>query len=245
MDIRTPAQRPIQILASTATTMDKATVHQAIRDDKFLLAKELIREHPKLVNEQDEDGRLPLHWAVSGGDVYMVAFLAANMTQAEIDDMVDNSGWTPVHIAAAIGRSDILDVLLTHDPVPDIDLATGSGTTALHLAVSKNHYDVVKQLIQKYHCSTRTKDKLGRTAMHRAAAIGSQPIVRTLVDARANINAKDSDGWTPMHHALAEGHGDVAKLLRECGGDPEIRNNDGQLPVQVAVDDNVRKYFSE
>lgn len=223
--------------------MDSATVHLAIRDGKYLLAKELVRETPLLVKQRDDDGRVPLHWAVSSGDADMVAFLVANMAHEEIDDLVDNSGWTPVHIAAATGRSDLLDVLLDHDPKPDVNLTTASGTTALHLAVSKNHYDVVKQLIQKHRCATRTKDKLGRNALHRAAAIGLQPIMRTLAEAGVNVNATDRDGWTAMHHALAEGHGDVARLLRDAGGDANICSNDGQRPVQVAADDKVRLFF--
>lgn len=223
--------------------MEATSVHQAIKDGKFLLAKELVKEHPKSVRQTDDDGRVPLHWAVSAGDADMVAFLVANLPQVDFDDLVDSSGWTPVHIAAAIGRSDILDLLVVHEPSPDINLTTTAGVTALHLAVSKNHYDTVKQLVEKYKCSTRSKDKLGRTALHRAAAIGSQPIVKTLAKL-ANVNAKDLDGWTPLHHALAEGHGDVGKLLVELGGDPEIRNNDGQLAAQVAVDDNVRLYFN-
>jgi ankyrin repeat protein len=51
-------------------------------------------QHLHLTSVQDE--RTPLHWAASSGSLDIVRFLIDK--KAEVD-FVDNSGWTPLHIA--------------------------------------------------------------------------------------------------------------------------------------------------
>lgn len=226
---------------------DKYIIHESIRSNKALLVQQLINENPNLLFRKDEDERTPLHWACTMNNDEIIKILLRprnGIDEIDIDEMVDSSGWTPIHIVAALGNVLILDQLMKLEPTPDINLATNQGTTALHLAISKNHYVMVEKLVVEYKCSCRVKDKNGYTGLHRAASIGSQPIVKMLVEhGKININAKDTNGWTSLHHALAEGHGDVALLLVKLGADPAIQNNDSETPTQVAVDEKVRHYF--
>ena len=62
------------------------------------------------------------------------------------------------------------------------------------------------------------KDYDERTALHIAAANGQMPMVKMLMEFKANVNAKDRWGSTPMDDALAGNHSEVASLLREKGG---------------------------
>lgn len=90
----------------------------------------------------------------------------------------------------------------------DVDAKTFNGQTSLHLASSKKNLSVVRTLLSNTPpASARIKDKRGQHAIHRAAAVGSVPIVEALVKARSPINAADVAGQTPLHHAVAEGHG--------------------------------------
>ena len=86
------------------------------------------------------------HWACSGNNLEMVEILVrerAGVKPYDMDELEDASGWTPIHIAASVGNPQILDLLMKASAeTPDIDLVTGQGTTALYLAISKNHYDV-------------------------------------------------------------------------------------------------------
>lgn len=73
---------------------------------------------------------------------------------------------------------------------------------------SKKYLDVAKLLIEaKPPASTRVRDRRGQYPIHRAAAVGSVPIVLLLLKNRSPLNATDNEGYTPLHHAIAEGHG--------------------------------------
>lgn len=227
----------------SATSGDYA-IHEAAQNDKPLTVQGLLSENPKLAISKDQDSRTPLHCACSLNNEKIIDIILPYVN-VDIDDLVDDAGWTPLHIVSAIGNRSVLKKLMAKDPRPDINLPTGTGVTPLHLAVSKNHYDYVKDLLDDYRCSVSVKDNKGQTALHRAAAIGSQPIIRLLAAAKANVNAKDRDGWTPLHHALAEGHADAGALLVLLGADPLIESNAGERPAAVAVNEQVRKYFEK
>lgn len=220
------------------------TIHAAARENKALLVQSLVEENPKLAVLLDEDLRTPLHWACTMNNPKIVDILLPYV-KADLDELVDGSGWTPVHIMAALGNVEVLRKFMQRDPKPDIDLPTNTGATCLHLAVSKNHYDLVAELVRTYKCSVRVKDKQGYTALHRAAAIGSQPLIRILAEAKVNLNATDRDGWTAVHHALAEGHGDVGVLLVLLGANAKAETSSGETPAAVASDENVRKFYEE
>lgn len=80
--------------------------------------------------------------------------------------------------------------------------------TALHFVASKKNLDVARLLISsKPPASTRVRDRRGQYPIHRAAAVGSVPMVMLLLKNRSPLNATDNEGFTPLHHAVAEGHG--------------------------------------
>lgn len=90
----------------------------------------------------------------------------------------------------------------------DVNATTFNGQTSLHFASSKKNLSIVRTLLaNKPPASARVKDKRGQYAIHRAAAVGSAPIVDALIKARSPLNATDVSGQTPLHHAVAEGHG--------------------------------------
>ncbi len=80
--------------------------------------------------------------------------------------------------------------------------------TALHFVASKKNLDVAKLLIaNKPAASTRIRDRRGQYPIHRAAAVGSVPMVKLLLKSMSPTNPSDNEGFTPLHHAVAEGHG--------------------------------------
>ncbi len=118
--------------------------------------------------------------------------------------------------------------------------------SAIFFAVSKNNRDVVDMLFNaKPPATCRLRDKRGQYPIHRAAAIGSVPMIDVLLKHNSPINATDVSGYTPLHHAIAEGHGDTAVALIKAGADTDKKDVDGCLAIELAPDNKVKKFIKE
>lgn len=195
--------------------MSEYAIQEAARDGKILTVESLLNENPKLVFSKDQDDRTALHWACSLQHLEVVLnILKPRGKEIEIDDLVDLSGWTPLHITASVGNERIFEILMDHSPKPDIDLKTNQGTTVLHLACLKQKYEIAKLAIERYNCKTRIKDNMGYTPLHRAASVGATRIVELLLKSGVNVNATDKEDWTALQHAEAEGWTDVVNIIK-------------------------------
>ncbi|KAH8893726.1 ankyrin [Thozetella sp. PMI_491] len=146
-------------------------------------------------------------------------------------------------IAASVKDGEkIVDLLLSKGA--DVNQTNNQNQTVLHFVASKNNLDVAKKLFeQKTPVSARVRDKRGQYPLHRAAAVGSVPMVNLLVKNKSPLNATDSAGYTALHHAVAEGHGDTAVALLKAGADTDRKDMDGMLALDLAPDKDVRKYI--
>lgn len=105
------------------------------------------------------------------------------------------------------------------------------------------------------------KDKRGQLPLHRAAAIGSVPMVNLMLENKSPLNATDISGLTALHHgkfaaflfgleddgldadllkAISEGHGDTALALLKAGAEADKRDVDGNLAIDLAPDRKVK-----
>ncbi|PYH92195.1 proteasome regulatory particle subunit [Aspergillus ellipticus CBS 707.79] len=220
----------------------KFPLHEAAREGRTPTAESLLSANPKLANIKDDDERLPIHWAVAYNRLPIIELLISNKNFDP--DVEDGSGWTPLMIASSLKNAEgdpIIDMLLKKGA--DVSTKSVSGQNALHFATSKANLSTVRTLIAN-KCSARVKDKRGQLALHRAAAIGSTPIIKVLLeDGKSPVNATDIDGLTALHHAVSEGHGDAAITLLKAGAEADKRDSNGVLAIDMAPDSKVRSYI--
>ncbi|TQS33093.1 hypothetical protein Golomagni_06575 [Golovinomyces magnicellulatus] len=225
---------------------DRFPLHTAAREGKVNVVEALLKTNPKLSKVKDDDGRYAIHWAASANNLDIVVLLA---NQSGFDpDVQDGSGWTPLMISASVPESEaVLQVLLKADA--DVNekstyiIANYKDST---LTVFCRQQWSAKLLIDaKPPASTRVRDRRGQYPIHRAAAVGSVPIVLLLLKNRSPLNATDNEGYTPLHHAIAEGHGDTAVALLKEGADFTLKNTDEVLALDLAPDKEVRKYIEQ
>ncbi|KAL2872033.1 ankyrin repeat domain-containing protein [Aspergillus lucknowensis] len=220
----------------------KFPLHEAAREGKLSVAESLLNANPKLATTKDDDDRLPIHWAVAYNHLPIVELLVS--TRSFDPDVEDGSGWTPLMIASSLKNAEgdpILDLLLRKGA--EVNTKSVTGQNALHFATSKSNLSTVRTLLNN-KCSARVKDKRGQLALHRAAAIGSTPIIQLLLkEGRSPINATDIDGLTALHHAISEGHGDAALTLLKAGAETDKRDGEGKLAIDLAPDVKVRQYI--
>ena len=107
------------------------------------------------------------------------------------------------------------------------------------------------------------KDQRGQLPLHRAAAVGSVPMVKLMLENKSPMNATDIYGLTALHHgkfrcilitsgdhelkgdyskAVSEGHGDTALVLLKAGVETDKRDVDGNLAIDLAPDKKVNPW---
>jgi hypothetical protein len=119
----------------------------------------------------------------------------------------------------------------------------GVGVTMLHVAAANQSSDVVQLLLDRGADVEGRVPKEGimtrctsRTPLHISAARGHLRVVRTLVQARADINAETlTMHKTPLQLAVEFGHTEVVRYLLDCDASTTAGNfEDGDL-AQVAL----------
>ncbi|OWT42831.1 ankyrin repeat domain-containing protein [Pochonia chlamydosporia 170] len=219
---------------------DKFPLHTAAREGNVLKAEGLLKTDPRSSRKKDDDGRYPIHWAASSNNLEIVTLLA---NQANFDpDVQDESGWTPLMISASVPDSEpVLRVLIQKGA--EVNEKTAR---PLHFVASKKNMDIARLLLESTPpASTRVRDRRGQYPIHRAAAVGSAPMVTLLLKNKSPLNPTDNEGYTPLHHAVAEGHGDVAIVLLKEGADFTLKNSEDVLALDLAPDKEVRRYIMQ
>ena len=74
------------------------------------------------------------------------------------------------------------------------------------------------------------------TPLHSAARGGNPAVVKTLIDADADLEARDNDRRTALHWAAVHNANPaVVKALTDAGADPNTCDEDGRTPLYAAV----------
>lgn len=191
------------------------------------------------LNLVDKYGRVPLHYACRLGHVEVVKTLLRR--RDILANIPDRWGDTPLMAALQSERSghhlgrqsqdwrvrgplvcpaDIesetsaFKELLRH-PWINPNLANHRKDTALHIAVSQNNLEAVRQLASKCSASINSKDADGRTALCCAARQKwGDLIVKTLLGVKGvDPSIPDSQGKTALDYALLKGNTKIHYLL--------------------------------
>ena len=169
----------------------------------------MIDHSLSVINSPDKDGETPAYKAAALNSVTSLDMLVrhgANVTLA------NHSGLRPVHIAAALGYTEVLKYLLTaknvgHGPLELVSLVDNNEETALFHAVRGGYEDAVELLVQKGASVSHQSADLS-TPLHLACSAGLKKIVRVLVekampqDLAKTLIMVDDQGMTPLHRSV-------------------------------------------
>ena len=116
----------------------------------------------------------------------------------------------------------------------DKHAADDCGSTALHLAATRGHSEVVKLLLEA-GAHKDAVDDYGVTALQLAAMCGHSNVVKLLLEAGAHKDAANRFGSTALHMAAGAVAGfglpEVVKLLLEAGSERNVAQNDGRTAL--------------
>ncbi len=167
--------------------------------------------------EESHDGEVPLHHAIRYADAALIGLLADRSSVG----LQDHSGCTAFHWAISCGDLAKLGLLLgvldaSSDDHLILDAQRDDGCTALMLAVDAAS-DAATAALLRAGASADMRDRCGNSALHRAAARGSVPIVLILLSAGARTSLKNHDGCTPLALARLQGAAEVGAVLESFG----------------------------
>ena len=76
-------------------------------------------------------------------------------------------------------------------------------------------------------------DANGRTPLHYAVAFDHQDVLKTLISAKANVEAKENLQNTPLHYACGYGRGECAEMLVDAGANTHATNATGKTGLEL------------
>ena len=142
-------------------------------------------------------------------------------------------GDTPLHKAASLGHTTIIQQLLQYGP--DIEDQQKEGKTALFVAADSGHEEVVDVLLH-HGAQTFTQRDMKGTPLH--AAVKWRKVLQRLLkahDASKCLEHKNKFGDTPLWLAVFNNHLECAQILLDAGASLHVANNDEMSVLHVAV----------
>ncbi|KZO96536.1 ankyrin [Calocera viscosa TUFC12733] len=130
---------------------------------------------------------LDIHKAALEGQRSLVASLLSS--NPSLLDNKDVDGRTPLHWAST-RHKDVVELLLSHNPPPDVNIKDSQGWTPLMIAASAGQDDIVELLIGA-GADVKAVNEKGITALHYAASKGRHEIGKLLVASGADSSSRD------------------------------------------------------
>lgn len=156
-----------------------------------------------------------LHRATAENDV--AAVQRAIAAGVDVNNR-NNSGGTPLYVAAQEGHVDVCQCLI--NAAADVDAQFSdprSGATPLSISAFKGFESVVRCLLRATAEVNKTT-YAGVSALHAACGQGHLGIARCLIKQAAEVNLTESMGMSsPLHVATEYGHASIVRLLIKHG----------------------------
>lgn len=133
-------------------------------------------------------------------------------------DVKDKHNRTPLHLAAARGKSEIVKLLVLLGC--NLHAKDISGKSAADIAVEEGKTDTAQLL-----------EELARSPLHWAATHGHVELTQFFLERSADVNKGDSRGETPLHLAAQGGHLHTASLLVEKGANVDKADKRNRTPL--------------
>lgn len=201
-------------------------------DNGYDMTLKLLREPLIAPDTTNEALQTPLHVLAGSegeGDAQRTARLFVDRKAGT--NKKDNKKQTPLHLAAAAGKTGVVRALLSMPPEQDDD-AEDTEFEGNDGAAQTNAED--GNADEEKCAEVNTVDINGQTPLHLAVAANQRAVVELLLSKNPPLDVQDSNGCLPLHLAAASGDEDTVKNLL----DPvleEKKDNAGRIPLGYAL----------
>lgn len=180
----------------------------------------LLLENGADARYTDGEGVTPLMNAAENGTVAVLKLLAESEsakkdedTKGKYVDIVSNTGFTALIIAAAHGHIDALQYLL-YDAKADVNAMHETHVTPLMYAAASGHVEAMELLLDVGKVDVNELHTNGGSALLEASTGGQGEAMQFLLSKGAKPDLVDDDGVTPLHAVTSKGdlNGTIALL---------------------------------
>lgn len=226
---------------------DTAAISKAIREQSSPTDGEHDSSSMSLPSRSD--GTSILHLAIQCAEVPVIEFVLSNATPGP-DSVIDingrdRDGNTPLHLAATLGRAQVVRMLLDLPNINDT-ITNYNGQTALDLARTPDIFQML-QLARSIFIDTNVKKIQHMVATQDLDGVErllQDPRVKSTLDVNGGELATDpavvDAGGTLLHEAAKRRDVKLAQMLLLNGADPFRRDRKGKLPQDYTKDDRTR-----
>ena len=137
--------------------------------------------------------------------------------------------YNAMRLAITKGQSELVQMLLEHDPDSKSDL-----DTFFLLSAGVYHQDTLEILLNA-GADVNARDRRGRTAPANTSEEGFSEIVQFLIEAGAELNVADNLGFTAVMLATEYGDIKVARILVNAGADVNMATDVGLTALMLTV----------
>eukprot|EP01121_Diplochlamys_sp_Union-15-3_P007592 TRINITY_DN1946_c0_g1_i3.p1 TRINITY_DN1946_c0_g1~~TRINITY_DN1946_c0_g1_i3.p1 ORF type:complete len:496 (-),score=44.64 TRINITY_DN1946_c0_g1_i3:83-1540(-) len=174
---------------------------------------ELALENGLEINNEDERGYTPLHYAARRGRLKIIKFLVAH--NGDINKQSTHNGKTPLHLTIESGSISVLDYLVCRGADPSI--VDHHGRNSLHHACIHSRLLSLAYLLHHPSCREYiyASDELGMTPLHYAAVIGNKSMLMYLLRYVKDLRRTNREGKTALHLAAEKGHIHIVEMFAD------------------------------
>jgi len=229
-------------------------------DHGFMPLLELFLGHESVTGEDWEDfGFSPLHTMV----ILDEPCRAKKWLDEEELTSRDVWGFTPLHWAAGLGRTECMNLLM--EAGVDLEAETPRGARAINFAIRNRQKETTRLLLDAgveldFEPSPIAEAALANdlTILKALLEVGADPnfkqeevnqspltfaveeenleAAKLLVQYGADVNPKTSLCFTPFYEAICSSSPEMARFLLESGVDPNTTDEDGYTLLEAAKD---------
>ncbi len=240
-------------------------LHFAAGTNELKFIKEILEAMPTLdLAPKNEIGETPLHVAALRGYSELVDFLVQQ--RSSLMQIRNNNLNLPLHLASWEGHLEIIKLLLNHENVntqgfsgrtalygascgghallvryllehgADPNILDDYLQGPLYASLENKHVDVAFILFDN-SANPKIPNKYGLTALHKAADLGNEQLVRKLLNSECNGLCASKLGWTPFMSAVYSRKLEVVDALLEHNfNGTAIPDSGGETCIHVAAE---------
>jgi ankyrin repeat protein len=210
-----PSAPPLSSLRDGTKTMTSDFIHWAKMQPIDVLTQRVVKDRFRLDKGVDGKGNTLLHAACEVGNISLVQTLLSLHSMKTVYSVTNQEGLKPFHVACQRGMIHLAMYLINEKHITNPAEKTADHRTALHLATSGNHLELISYLLRVIPKSELwVKDLRGFTPLHVACMEGHVEAMKLLAAAPgASLTLPDKQGKGCLDIACILGHVSLAKAI--------------------------------